>query len=161
VHRDIMPVRMLTRLTETDIPALQALLERCADYYRDVGGRAVAPDDARTLFDILPPGTTRADKHLFGVGDFSGVTDLISDWPAPGTWLIGFLLLEPAARNRGLGPTIVAAVEAYAGDRGAQRLRVGVEQTNPRALRFWEGQGFVHVTPARPDAWALERLLAQ
>lgn len=152
---------MLTPLTETDIPALQALLERCADYYRDVGRRAVKPDEAQTLFDILPPDKTRADKHLFGVDDLSGVTDLISDWPAPGTWLIGFLLLEPAARSRGLGPTVVAAVEAYAGERGAQRLRVGVEHTNPRALRFWEGQGFVHVTPMRPDGWALERPLVQ
>jgi GNAT superfamily N-acetyltransferase len=156
-----MPVHVLTPLTETDVPALQAFLERCADYYETVHGRAVRPDEAQTLYDILPPGTTRADKHLFALDDFAGITDLISGWPAPGTWLIGFLILEPAARGHRLGARAVSAIETYARERGAQRLRVGVEQTNPRALRFWEAQGFTHVTPIRADGWALERPLAQ
>jgi GNAT superfamily N-acetyltransferase len=152
---------MLTPLTETDIPALQAFLERCADYYETVHGRPVRSDEAQMLFDILPPETTRADKHLFAFSDFAGITDLISGWPAPGTWLIGFLILDPAARGHGLGAQVVKAIEAYARERGAQRLRVGVDQTNPRGLRFWESQGFTHVPPARPDGWALERPLAQ
>jgi diamine N-acetyltransferase len=149
---------MLTPLTETDVPALQALLERCADYYRDVERRAVPPDEARTLFDILPPGSTRADKHLFGIDGLTGVTEVISGWPSPGTWLIGLLLLSPEARSRGLGAQVVAELATWAAAQGAGRLRAAVVPTNPRALEFWESQGFTHVPPMRPGTFALERL---
>jgi GNAT superfamily N-acetyltransferase len=145
----------LRPLTEEDLPALQAFLERCGDYYRDVEEREVRSDEALALWEALPPGKDRSAKHLFVIEDFAGVVDVVSGWPDPGTWLIGLLLLAPDARSRGLGREVVAQVDAWA---DAEKLRVAVLRTNPRGLDFWESVGFTHVPPVRDGVWALERL---
>lgn len=146
-----------------DEDALQALLERCGDYFELVEEREPGPGAAGELLRTRPPGTDPGDKIVLVLtGDsLDGVVDVIRDWPVEGTWLVGLLLLDPALRGRGIGAEVVAALDRWAAGEGAQRLRVAVVHGNARALRFWRGLSFEEVPPLGPDAVALERPVAR
>lgn len=53
--------------------------------------------------------------------------------------------LDEAARGRGLGRRLVAAVEADAAARGAHTLIAGVSSANPGSVAFHAALGFAHV----------------
>jgi GNAT superfamily N-acetyltransferase len=146
----------LRELTLADRPAVEALIDRCEDFYVLTTG---GPGSFDELWSALPPGRTPDDKRVYGTGEpLSGIAEIVRDWPRPGTWIIGLLLLDPAARGRGLGPAVVAELDATAAAQGADRLRVGVVEANVRALKFWRREGFTPVAPAGPaGAHALER----
>jgi GNAT superfamily N-acetyltransferase len=151
----------LRSLRPADLAGLQALLDRCADYFLTAEGRPPRPTEAQDLCTTLPAGTSADDKHLLGVfcGELRGVVDVIRDWPRPRTWLLGLLLLDPRDRGRGVGAAVVAALDRWAASAGADRLRVAVVEANPRALCFWRSLGFSAVPALGPAATALERQL--
>lgn len=136
----------LRELTQSDAPALQALLERCSDYYERVVGCAPGPAEAQGLYAALPEGVDSYERKLLAaieLGDrMVGVVDIIRDWPQTGTWILGLLMLEPAARERGLGSAVAGIVEERARSGGALRLRIGVAAVNDGARRFWERLGY-------------------
>src|SRR5262249_12683756 len=142
----------LAALTPDDGPAVQALLERSADYAELVMGVPPRPAEAQSLYIDLPEGKGYADKFLLGI--FSGrkgeqrlvgVLDAIRDYPEPGEWWIGLLLLEPEQRGHGLGERAFRALEHWAGARGASGIRLAVLEHNVRAKRFWQRLGFVEL----------------
>jgi maltose O-acetyltransferase len=152
----------LRELTEADLGDLQALLERCGDYYELHEERAPSPTEARDEWDALPDGTPRDRKHLLGLfaPELVGVVELICDWPRAGTWNIGLLLLEPGARRRRAGSEVLGAVDAAAARAGAATLRISVMPTNTGGMEFWRGLGFAPVPAvgSHPTAMALERV---
>jgi GNAT superfamily N-acetyltransferase len=146
----------LRELTLADRPAVEALIDRCEDFFVLTTG---GPGNFDELWTALPPGRSLEDKRVYGIGEpLAGVADVVRDWPAAGTWIIGLLLLDPAARGHGLGPAVVAELDAMAAAQGARRLRVAVVEQNPRALAFWQREGFTPVPAEGPGgAQALER----
>jgi GNAT superfamily N-acetyltransferase len=151
---------MLRDLTRSDAAAVQAIYDRSGDYFRLIGTPA---GDAVELWEGLPPEADPAKLSIHAVCDPEavGVVALLRDWPRPATWLIGLLLLEPAARGRGLGRRVVAELEARARAAGADRLRIAVIPGNDPALAFWQGLGFTPVPPAAGStALAFERAIA-
>jgi GNAT superfamily N-acetyltransferase len=52
------------------------------------------------------------------------------------------LYVEPDARRRGLGRTLVASATAWAVERGAERIEVRVVTRNPEGRAFWNSVGF-------------------
>lgn len=79
------------RLNESDAPAMLALSEKNAVYYRY---HAPAPslEDIREGLTALPPGKTMADKYYVGFFDgetLAAVLDLVLDFPETGTAFIG------------------------------------------------------------------------
>jgi GNAT superfamily N-acetyltransferase len=146
----------LRELTLADRPAVEALIDRCEDFYVLTTG---GPGSFDELWTSLPPDRTPADKRVYGTGEpLAGLAEVVRDWPRPGTWIIGLLLLDPAARGSGLGAAVVAELDAMAAAQGADRLRVGVVDANVRALKFWRREGFVPVPPEGPaGALAFER----
>jgi RimJ/RimL family protein N-acetyltransferase len=149
----------LRELTLDDRAAVQALLDRCAEFFLlSTGG----PGSFDELWSALPAGRSAADKCLYAVcaPELAGVAEVIRDWPRAGTWIIGLLVLDPAARGRGIGAEAVAEIEARAAAEGAQRLRVAVVEANEGALRFWQRLGFTPAPPMGPGALAFERAAA-
>jgi GNAT superfamily N-acetyltransferase len=145
-----------------DLAGLQALLERTGDYFRLHEDREPAPAEARELWDELPPGTPAGAKHIVGLfaPGLEGIAEIVRDWPRSGTWNIGLLLLDPAARGGGTGAQTVAAIDAWAARSGADRLRISVIAANARGLRFWRRLGFEAVPAASAAAGAQKPVTA-
>jgi GNAT superfamily N-acetyltransferase len=145
-------------LTYTDLPALQALMEQCADYIELVSGSPPSSNEAEMLVASLPPGKTLDDKYLIGffdpAGDLSGIVDAVKDYPAENVWWLGLQLLAPKYRGRGAGSLFYRAFENWVAEQGAVQVRLGVLEVNPKAYLFWERLGFelVEKRPSRdPD----------
>ena len=51
--------------------------------------------------------------------------------------------VAPEARGRGVGAALLRAVEGWAIDRGARRMKVETQNVNAGACRFYARQGFV------------------
>ncbi len=141
-------------LGEDDIPLIQNLGVRCADYSYLVMGRPPDPADARALLENVPPEKTRQDNLVLGVFEkqaesLVGVLEAIRDYPEPDTWYIGVLLLDPTARGGGLGDRLHRAFAGWSLRQGVQRLKLSVLDENVAARRFWERLGYT-VTRALP-----------
>jgi GNAT superfamily N-acetyltransferase len=140
---------------ERDTAALQTLLEACADFSDLVEGLPPGATAAREAFEETPPGKAPDDKFLVGLfdaaGNLTGVLDAIRDYPEPGEWFIGLLLLHPDRRGHGAGQRIYGAFEAWAAGSGARSIGLAVVEANERAYRFWQRMGFglVRTTPLR------------
>jgi GNAT superfamily N-acetyltransferase len=138
----------------TEAPQVQALHERAADYVHRIWGQAPDPATGVEFFERLPPGRDRAHKHTFGIfeGDaMVGCIDLVRGWPDAVTAVIGLLLLEPAARGRGVGRLAFEAIEAQARAwPEITQLRAVVVESNDVARPFWEHLGFRANGQTRP-----------
>jgi GNAT superfamily N-acetyltransferase len=139
---------------EQDTATLQALFEACADFSDLVEGQPPGPTAAQAAFTDVPPGTALDDKFLIGLfdraGTLIGALDGIRDYPEPGEWFIGLLLLHPDRRGHGAGERIYGAFEAWAAESGARAIGLGVVEANERALRFWQRVGFGPVRTTSP-----------
>jgi len=146
-----------------DGPIVQALLEKCTDYFELVTGLPPGPAEAQTLFTDLPPDKTYADKILIGLFDqaetLSGVLDAIRDYPEPGVWHIGLLLIDPDHRDHGWGAEIYRAFEDWSRGQGAQAIRLGVFEQNEKAQRFWQRMGFTEIERTCRHFGALDGIL--
>jgi ribosomal protein S18 acetylase RimI-like enzyme len=132
------------QLGDDDLAAIDRLHQRCAEFWELIDG---AVPSAAELMHQLPPGVTRDDKHVFGIADDRGelvaLIDASCGYPAANEWFVSLLLLDPAARGRGLGPALYAHVEDFARSRGGTAMHLIVQDQNPRALAFWTREGFV------------------
>lgn len=136
------------RLGEADIPTLQALLERCEEFYVLAEGCPALPDEAARELAVVPPGRSADDLFVLGIdGDerLRGVLSILRNYPKDGEWWIALLLLDPAHRSRGLGGAAVDAVRAWIAAQGATTLYLSVLEQNPGAIRFWRRLGFEDV----------------
>jgi ribosomal protein S18 acetylase RimI-like enzyme len=133
-------------LQAADQSELQTLLEKCADYTLLVTGSPPKPSAASSLLVDCPPGKTVEDKVVIGISaekqGLMSVLDTIKDYPNPGDWWLGLLLIDPAHRNKGLGKQIYQSFEHWASQLGARRIFLGVVEENQKAARFWQSLGF-------------------
>jgi GNAT superfamily N-acetyltransferase len=131
-------------------PELQAFYEANPEYWLLVHGHPPAPGEAAEGFDFTPPEMPysvlpvwlirdRASRRL--VGDLWIATDLM----APGVSHLGFFMVETARHGSGFAAELHAAYEAWAASAGARWLRLGVVESNLRALAFWQRMGYVEV----------------
>ncbi len=149
----------LRLLNLADLPALQDLLERCADFSLLVEGEPPSAHAAQDMLADLPPGKSLADKFLFGIyleNALAGVLDAVRGYPQEGVWWIGLLLLDPAQRGRGAGEEALNTFAAFASQQGARALMLGVVEENGRGLQFWQRMGF-KLVETRPPAFSGER----
>lgn len=133
-------------LSEDDRAALADLYARAADYVMLETG---APPCETTLDDFLtgaPPGidpVTSVRLGAEGPGGLLGIAEMAFGYPQPRDAYIGLLLLDPAARGRGLGRAMVDRLMGIAVARGADRMLIAVLQDNAGGMAFWRAQGFM------------------
>ena len=140
-----------TSLGEAEQPALQRLLERCADFEVLVGGAPPTSEAATELLEACPAGHPLEKKLVFGVerdGDLIGALDLLRDFPEPDDWYLGLLLLAPEERSGGLGAEIVEAVRSWIVAQHGHTIRLAVQEQNEAGARFWNRMGFQPVGTA-------------
>jgi len=153
----------LAELEAEDGPALEELVEACADYYDAAFGRPPFPAEAQSMYMALPDGADPHSKLLLGVfrsGDAAlvGVLDVIRNHPKRATWDLGLLLLRPEERGKRLGAQVYGAFEQLARSEGANEIVLLTREDMHGAHRFWVRRGFVdEPDPSRTDGFVLMR----
>ncbi len=151
------PIYELKTLTPaTDAPALQALFDRCADFFELAEGEPVPPDAGHNIFTEGPPDRSLDDKFVMGVycgeAGLAGVLEGMWNYPDPGTGWIGLLLLDPERRGQGLGRWCCAAFDELARQQGCKDAMLGVVEQNLPALAFWGSVGYETVRVTEPQS---------
>ena len=67
--------------------------------------------------------------------------------------------VKEAYQRRRAGAGLLAACEALARERGMERIRLEVTDSNEKAVRFYRRQGFVRIGPCEEDSSYMERKL--
>ncbi|HEY4393925.1 MAG TPA: GNAT family N-acetyltransferase [Polyangia bacterium] len=132
----------------TFVAALQALHLRCADFVEATTGRPPRGDEGERLFVDAPPGKGAGDKQVLGVkreGELVGVVELLPGYPGPQDWYVGLLLLSPEVRGAGVGTAVMRDTVERVARAGGRALHLIVREDNPRAVAFWQAQGFALV----------------
>ncbi len=137
----------LVELGAGDLHALQALFERCSAFFQLVHGAPPRPDQAeRWLLQENAPGRLPGDKVTFGLRDdedrLVGAVDVTADYPTPGEYWLGTMVIEPSIRGVGLGSSFHAEVLGWIRRHGAAGVQLCVPQENAGALRFWSREGY-------------------
>jgi GNAT superfamily N-acetyltransferase len=137
----------IVELGEVDLPALQALFERCAAFFQLVQGTPPRPDQAEHFFRReVPAGAPPQHRTVFGLlddeGRLVGAVDATRDHPVAGEWWLGTMVLEPTIRGVGLGAGFHAEILRWMRERGARGVQLCVQGDNPGALRFWAREGY-------------------
>lgn len=141
------PLRMLRLQSIEDAPSLQKLYEACADYFLLAEGTPPSSSAAAEEFTNVPPGVPASAKFVFASPAPGGDTPAallegLRNYPQPGIWYVGLLMVLPQLRSSGLGSRVLAEFEAMARQAGARELRLCVFDASPSALRFWQRNGF-------------------
>jgi GNAT superfamily N-acetyltransferase len=132
-------------LGEAEGPALQRLLERCADFELLVRGSPPTEEAAQELLEACPAGHPIEKKLVFGLereGELIGALDLLRDYPEANEWYLGLLLFEPQSRSGGLGERVVGALRGWIASQGGRTIRLAVHDLNEDGARFWIRMGF-------------------
>lgn len=140
------------------------LATRAADYVvLEVGH---APDAAYIddFFTAVPPGLDATCLLHFGIMQDRAMTGMVCiarGYEYETDWWIGLMLLDPAFRGQGIGHQVVAELAQRAQQQHITALKLAVLAANPRALRFWQREGFVHHrdAPALPESDGHDRVV--
>jgi GNAT superfamily N-acetyltransferase len=136
----------LVELGAGELPALQALFERCAAFFQLVHGAPPRPDEALRWLTEAVPGKAPEDRRAFGLRDdedrLVGAVDVVRDHPVPQDYWVGTMVIEPSIRGVGLGAWFHGQVLAWIRAQGARGVQLGVQRLNPGALRFWAREGY-------------------
>lgn len=125
---------------------------------------AVAPDGTvlgaagfKTSQGALAGGGMRDLVHIYGwFGALwrAPLLSLVERDIAPDCLLMDGIFVAETARGKGVGSALLSAIKSEAATRGLSQVRLDVINTNPRARRLYERQGFVagkteHLGPLR------------
>jgi ribosomal protein S18 acetylase RimI-like enzyme len=144
---DIVSIRLVQPkdwLTIRDV-----ILKMFTDAPYAIGG-TLAEEEARTMQEWQQyagklADTTRACGYL--AEDAHGTCGFVegnTDYPElpPGTVAAFRLWVAPQQRGTGLGRNLMDAVTEWANKWGADQITLGVKETNPNALKFYEHLGY-------------------
>jgi GNAT superfamily N-acetyltransferase len=132
-------------LTREDLGELQSFLERCAGYYELCEGGPTPPNAAEIELSEIPRGYAAEDHFAFLVRESGAIVALLNvlrNYPRERQWWVGFQIIEPALRGRGLGERLFRAAEGWMVSEGAEVIQLGVNEGNAAADRFWRRMGF-------------------
>lgn len=146
----------VVELGEGDLPALQALFERCSAFFQLVHGAPPRRDEAARWLAEAVPGKAPSDRLTFGLRDdeerLVGAVDVVRDYPAAQDYWLGTMVIEPSIRGVGLGAWFHAQVLAWVRAQGARGVQLCVQRQNPGAIRFWAREGYEEIGAARVRA---------
>lgn len=132
-------------LDHANLPELQRLHDRCADFFVLTSGVEAPATAAHEMFRDLPPGKSLADKVVVGfwaADRLVAAADVIRGLRRHDDWCIGLFLVGPDLRNQGRGTAMVRALLHWLASMGARSVCLVVQKQNEGAARFWTRLGF-------------------
>jgi phosphoserine phosphatase/GNAT superfamily N-acetyltransferase len=139
----------LVELGAGDLPALQALFERCTAFFQLVHGAPPRRDEAARWLAESDPGQAPGGRRAFGLlddeGRLVGAVDVARDVPVPQEYWLGTMVIEPSIRGVGLGAWFHAQLLDWIKAQGARGVQLCVQRQNPGALRFWAREGYEEI----------------
>jgi len=144
----------LRRATEAELPEVVALVntafrgsEGWAVEFQVVAGPRLTLESLRADIAAKPGAfqlisRDEADNTLLGSAWIEPIT--------PTLWYLGLLCVRPDAQTRQLGRTLLAATEAFARDRGAQRMRISVMNVRDTLAAWYERRGYIRTGETKP-----------
>ncbi len=102
----------------------------------------------------------KPDAHLLVLREEDGAPLLGTVWLEPmcsSVWYLGLLTIRPEGQKRQLGRRLLAAAEAYAADRGAQRIRMTVINIRETLIAWYERRGYLRTGESEPFPYGDER----
>ncbi|MEQ9236931.1 GNAT family N-acetyltransferase [Coleofasciculus sp. E2-BRE-01] len=150
----VRPDYTVIRLSDQDSDRLQALFERCTDFFELTAGQPPEPTAARSEFTDVPVGKTPEDLHFFGLCDSQnclvGTIIAVQQYPDNQTWWIGMMLLAPSHRGQGIGKAFYQGFEGWLGQQGIQAVELLAIAANAQGRAFWQSLGFVEIRQTPP-----------
>jgi GNAT superfamily N-acetyltransferase len=158
------PITLQPIAEETHAADALDLAERARDYVVLEVGRAPDADYIHDFFTALPPDVGPDGLMTFAVmqGDaMVGMTCVAEGYEFHDDWWIGLMLLDPAYRGMGHGSAALDLIKGRAQARNIAMLKLSVLAANPRALKFWQREGFVfhRDAPALPGSDGHDRVV--
>nr|WP_255726694.1 GNAT family N-acetyltransferase [Microvirga sp. ACRRW] len=142
-----MQTPILRNAEDRDAQDLFGLLSLC---FADFPGCYVDPHD--DLKDLLTPGAARKNDGILWVSeDENGRIRACAsvDFPETGTAEIHRLYVRPDQQGKGLGSSLVRAVEGHAREKGATRLTLWSDTRFTDAHRLYRKLGFTQTDRMR------------
>jgi N-acetylglutamate synthase-like GNAT family acetyltransferase len=144
----------MRRATDAELPEVVALVntafrgsEGWAVEFRVVDGPRLTLESLRADIAAKPQAfqlvsRDEADNTLLGSAWIEPLTDTL--------WYLGLLCVRPDAQTRQLGRTLLADTEAFARDRGAQRMRISVMNVRDTLAAWYERRGYIRTGETKP-----------
>lgn len=154
-----MDVRLLDR---SEVPRVREIaLATWIDAYRDIYSEEecrsfVAEYYADSSFDSY---FASADERFFVVGD--PIIGYAHIGPIKDDWELHRIYVDPNAQGRGVGRTLLEALESYLRERGIRSYRAHPQKDNLSAIAFYERMGFSHdpLGDREPDSPCYRKML--
>jgi RimJ/RimL family protein N-acetyltransferase len=140
-------------LSVADLELAIQLNRTCSEFFLFQNGLPPGEDDAREIFEQVPPqstGVTKLPIGIFNSERLVGVLDVLRGYRTGLDWYIGFMLLASSLRGRGLGTEIHNEFVRYARSAGAHHLLLAVLDANESARRFWLRLGYSKIKDYPP-----------
>ncbi|MDN7591452.1 GNAT family N-acetyltransferase [Burkholderia seminalis] len=163
-ERLMLTIRPLSSDSDSDYANVSRVFIEAASYTRLVEGRSPSKEDVDDFFYGKPAGKDGENKSVFGLyigPDMVGCADVIRAYPTDDCVWIGLLLFSDKHRSRGYGKTALALLDALAREWGFRRAQLAVVSTNPRALAFWQREGFEEIRRANNSRFLGELIVME
>lgn len=129
-----------------EIKIVEDLCQKCSDYFIIQEGISLFKENAKEIFESIPPNKSYKDKHIFGIfkneKQLVGIIDIVKDFPIDGEWMLGLMVIEPSERSNGLGKIMHEKLVLWAASLGAKSFRIGVIKDNCKGYKFWYSLGY-------------------
>ncbi len=147
--------KIKTMNEKDNIDQVYDLCKRCSDYFLLHDGTYPDYEDAVGIFTSLPPNNTYDDKFVAGIfsleNKLSGLIEVVRNYPAPDSCIIGLMFIDPEERKKGLGRMSHDAVKNLAISSGAKMLMLGAVEENTNGVMFWSSLGYKKIREAKRD----------
>lgn len=102
----------------------------------------------------LPPNKGYEDKYYVGYfleSQLIAVMDLILDYPAEKSALIGFFMVDVKLQSQNIGSHIIEECVSCLSDIGYQKIHLAVDEGNPQSEAFWTKNKFKKTGKRTPN----------
>ncbi len=132
----------IKKIDKNNLDELQKFLNYFNDFFILCEGVTGSAEDILLACPASKEITEKLCLGAFEEGELIGFIDLIRNYPFQQILTIGYLLVHPSCRTLGIGTNLVNALSSWATEQGFTKIRVGVQKQNPKALNFWQKNGF-------------------